>query len=365
MSPREHAPFPFWIYELLLGGSSASRKSELPELVMPHGDQEWTTKDGRRLKWCDGWRSCWHSMLGEFWPSTETRNIVRYSKTHPHGFIPEKPDEPPNSRQWWSNIDDTAMGKREGQPLTDFSVEHYKFINDVFGWALNSTLEYCRHRMGWGDWAMAKRGEEFDVPFNYFFERPRSQRACKFLVNWLVRFAKARQQYHLHVAAKIKHPCYSQTKSGKNVKEIITQQKGRPRKLRMGRKRHEDLWLILIWPVAIGHRWTYRDAVRAVRLHFGDDHPTRPALKFSSAEVREKELKAFIERHHSSNPVEEGVPNVEAERRAAALKVSAADTEAIRLRCDRLQLEKLSPGRRDMIAEPRLLSLVNRFHVTG
>ena len=213
---------------------------------------------------------------------------------------------------------------------------------------------------------MEKRGEDRDVSDTYFFNWPQSQRASKFLVSWFVKFANARRQYHLHIEGKIKRPCYSQTKTEKNVKEIIFQHKGRPPKLRMGTKGNEDLWLILIWPIAIRHRWTYRDVVRAVHLHFGHDRPTRRALKKTSPKAFEKEMKTFIESRHSSNAVEESTPSAEAKWRVGALTVSKADTEAIRIRCERLRLEKLNPRRRDnnKISEPRFFSLVNGFHAT-
>jgi len=261
---RETKFNPFWFYKLLVKPSRVAGEV-IPELVMPSGDEVWSADDGQKMKWRDSWRSCWETLLKEFLPHAQSRSEVRYNKKHPQGFMSPTlmiAYEPSSGHDWLRSIDDSQMTKSHAQSLNDHNVLNYRFVNDVFGWALDCTLKYCRWRMGWGEWSKRKRGKYEDVADTYFFSRPRSQRACKFLVNWIVKFANARQQFYLHIDGKIRHPCHSQSRVCKSTKEIITHHKGRPAKLKMGKTPNEDLWLILIWPIAVQHGWTYKDVVR-------------------------------------------------------------------------------------------------------
>jgi hypothetical protein len=164
-APQGQVKFdPSWFYKRTLKSSDETELT--PELVMPGADEIWTAPNDQRMKWRDGWRSCWHTILVEFAPHAEARSIVRYSKPHPRGFIS------PNQMTTYQ----PKTGK-EWLGVVEHSITKYQFVNEVFGWALNSTLKYCRYRMGWGQWSRKKRGEYADVPDAFFLSRPRSQRA--------------------------------------------------------------------------------------------------------------------------------------------------------------------------------------------
>jgi hypothetical protein len=209
-------------------------------------------------------------------------------------------------------------------------------------------------------------------------------------VSWFVRFANARWQFHHCIEGKIRKPSRAQTTT-KTAKQIITEHQGRPRQLQMGSLANENLWLILIWPIALHHGWTYRDVVRALRLHFGFDYLKRPCSKMSSQESAKvieswfecnsslppvwkrwapdwmtKEtamaLEGFVEWRNPTPPARQYVPEPLIQRRKESLKVSDSDAEAMRLRCKRLGLDPLKPRRRDTVAQPRFFDLANSFH---
>ena len=298
--------------------------------------------------------------------------------------------QPESPKRWLAGIDDSTIPKRRAQPILDNRVEHYQFINDLCSWALNCTLKYCRYRMRWGEWSIEKRGKYCDRGDSFFFNRPESQRACKFLVGWFVRFANARRQFHSLIESKIKCPSHSQTRTAKSVQEIIADHVGRPAKLKMGKTANEDLWLILTWPIVVFHHWTYKDVVRAVRLHFGHGHLQRPVPSMTPQEAAQaienwsernaprshfwkpswmtretaKAIEHFTEWQRPIKPVEKYMPKAATDWRVEAMKVSDADAEVMRLRCNRLHLDKLNPKRRDIASEPRFFGLVNVFHAT-
>ena len=281
----------------------------------------------------------------------------------PNAFSPESmmAYQPETGKEWQRRIDHSAIGKRLSQPLSDHGVEHYLFVHDVCDWAMDSTLKYVRYRMRWGEWSKRQRESYTDVHNTFFFKRPRTQRGCKFLVRWFVRFANARQRFHQHIADKVKRPWHSQDKVSRNAREII-QRRGRPRRLKMGRTANEDLWLILIWPIAVYHRWTYKDVVRALRLRFGYDNLKRPAPKLTKREgIRVLEHCLSEVRPHD-RAMKSYTPKAHIEWRAQVLNVSNDDGKAMRLRCNRLGLEKLNPRRRDCIREPHLFEVAGDFH---
>lgn len=349
---------PFWFYKRL---AKSPGKKAIPELVMPSGDDVWSGANGEKVKWREGWRSCWHAILKDFAPHAEMISPVRYSKKHPHGLISSKAMtayQPESGKQWLGGIDDSQLGKRVAQPLHDHGVENYQLLNNVFGWGLNCTLNYCRYRMGWGHWSNTKRDSYKDKADTFFFQWPRSQMACKFLVNWCVKFANARRMYHEIFALKL-----CNRKSDTNLRQRAGGKRGRPRDVKGAKHLNEDLWLILIWPVALHHRWNYKDVVRAVRLHFGCDYLHRPAPRMTPSQAS-KAIENFFERQRPGIKANKYTPKRLVEWRSEALQVTSADAEAIRIRCKRLDLEKLNPGRRDTSSEPRCFDFAHCLHAT-
>lgn len=266
--------------------------------------------------WSGGWRSLWHSVLKEFLPYTMRESWQQVENM------------PANEKQWKQTVDDSTLKaiktrKRCELPLTA-PTEFYSVLTDIYGWALRHAMHYYRHRVG------------SDVPDVLFYERPKSQQGCAHLVKVFFELAQARQLYHLHI---------HHNAGG------LTQTKGRPRKLRMGRHADEDLWLILIWPLALRKAWTYQDVERALRLHFGRDRSGCPPPATPREAVAES-LKSGC------------LPECEREWCQTILKVTRHEKKAMRARCQSLGLSNLPRRARshpDVEAKPPYFDLVNRF----
>jgi hypothetical protein len=331
----------------------------VPELALPRGDAAWTIPDsngGRKtVRWRDGWQSCWRALLNEFLPLVQTRAFITADELRKY--------EPQSGLSWWREIDDSELPKVDQNNFTRHGVGHAQYLNDVCGWALDRTLEYCRFRMQWGDWSV-KDAQVVDRPDAFFFVRPQSQRACKFLMRIFIDFANARIRYHRRVEKAIKRPIHSQARSSKPAGDIVRSSFGRPKKVRTtsDERGDEDLWLTLIWPVAMRHGWSYRDIARALRLHFRIDESRKPAPEITLKRNRKAVQAHFDALANGEIPFNQG----EQKWREVALVVRREDAEAMRIRCARLGLEKLSPkeqrqGIRRSIALPHSYRFADSF----
>lgn len=306
----------------------------LPALALPRGDELWTLPDcdgGKKtVRWAEGWKSCWHAILDEFLPSVQTRTFLTSDEIRKF--------EPANIRAWALELDDGELTQNDQQIYSRHGVSHARFLDDVCGWALDRTLEYARFRMGWGEWGSSDRPDAF------FYSRPRSQLACRYLVRTFIDFANTRLCYHSLIESAVKRPRFSQVRSSKSAIEIAKTGKGRPKKVRRAsnRKADEDLWLVLMWPVASRHGWSYRDVVRATRFLFRVDGENVPAPEIT-LKNNPKAVQAFFNSLHS------GIVKFtagEKEWRNKALVVRREDAEAMRLRVARLGLKKLPTQKR-------------------
>ena len=208
-------------------------------------------------------------------------------------------------------------------------------------------MTYCRLR-----WNLQIADEFFlNQPLNINPECRDEEQACEFLVRLLFHFATARSEYHSHIECRIKRPLYSQVAAPQSAKELIRTRPGRPKALRLTKddeKSREDLWIILIWPIALRHHWTYQDVVRAVRLTFGHREPQSSRMPTAEQIVR-----------YFTKPRKQQAQLTEWEN--YALKVNRSDKNAMKLRCNRLGLPSLNRNKKDICQLPELLDAARRI----
>ncbi len=348
---------PFWLLKQLAG---SKKEGLLPDLIIPDKDGGWTDSDGKRVRGKDGWLTLWHAIVSQFAPHANSLTPpVESSRSHPRPFLPAgaaRTYEPANEKQWLGTLDDDEIPKRKSEALTRYQVERYRATCDVAAWGLRCTLDYWRHRFNSRHAGRIKRLCVF--PPAFFTPRPRSQMACKHLAKWFFQFANARRDYHAALEAAVKVPKHAPRPRSDTAKSAIGKRVGPPKKVRLSERADQDLWLILVWPIAQNYRWTYKDVVRAVRLHFDVDALGRPAPEATAEEWDA----VFRELSGSEGGTElAGQSPPLNDRQKAALRVSRSDAESVRLRCKRLGLTKLCPKARDLERVPPFFNLAIQF----
>jgi hypothetical protein len=319
----------FRLWQRLLDTSSDSTESSLPNLAP-------LTNDGID----DSWRGLWRMLLTEFLPYAETvLSGIESVDNRAHIRFYEPPKNP---KRWQKSIDDETMEDDEKADLENHGGAQYKFLSDVYGWGLNVTLKYIEHR--WERYLRLSPALGFGTlqdswPTPFFV--PRSQVLCRFLVERLESFARARRTYHVIIEGRIRKPKHAREVKRGTIDDVIGDQVGRPRNIDCSPLDIQNLWLVLIWPIAVHNRWSYKEVVRVLRLTFRTDRMGRLAKGRTLRELGD----AASDGAGTIEEMYEEELELRKESEKDLLRVSGDDRRKMRLRCERLGLEKLNPHR--------------------
>ncbi len=247
---------------------------------------------------------------------------------------------PVSPRRWLAAVLD-ELNKEHHQHLADHC--HYWLHGDICAWAYLFTMREISLRHPTIDEERIERGQL-------------SANACRFLVTRFYEFAQARRRFHAvlltrlsklngyehswdKVASMMKGEQFvSSSKGGSGEKPKKKQ--GRPKKVRW-KNEDRDLWLVLIWPVAVRNRWTYADLLRAERLFFRDGAPESTKATFAGYTER------IENREKANRDIFFGRSSEEQDWAGRIQTVCPSDAKSMESRCLKLGIiikdRKLSP----------------------
>ena len=326
-----------------------ARSNSLPEFV------------GLRCEdFSDSWRGLWNVLQVEFLPHAETIRPIRYSKRHEkRGRIASREYLPESPKKWNAASNDTKQSAKLRRELSCRDLSDYGLATDCYGWGLFATLTYLECRYSRNGWRGESNPEDSRILSACWTlpNRPYNTHACKFLVKMLEKFALARRHYLQQLELTVRKPPYTQVKDDRGIGDILGNHPGRPQGWKATKYFEENLWLTLIWPIAVRHCWSYKDVGRALRLRFNKDNHMRPRKSVTLGELSEQvsSIKSFRIRLSKEE-------QKHAEWQSKMLEVSRAEANQIRGRCNRFRLEKLNPLRRDIVRFPPFYSVAKQLY---